>query len=1032
MTPGRFLRLVWPTIGHYCVAHPFKPEGSDVTLYMHKVFDTISEAVTHCHEMEHRADTFFAVLSLRDRQIWSPTKIDYKTGQKGAFAVRTQQNMLAARAVFFDLDVGAGDDKYPTQRDALAGLIQFMQSAKLPMPTLVSSGGGVHTYWHFDADLPVDEWRLLEWRLRCLAEHYKLRFDPTRTIDSTSVLRVPGTNNWKDRNNPRPVKVLQEGAVTPIDAFQRIVSDAVISAGLQPGEPPVAGGGWTGPAPIAGAEGLGQQGFNDFGPPPTVAELGAVCAQVREIVASQANPAHPHYGPLDNTAWYRGMIGTLSHAEDGEAVCRKLTDLHPRSVSDIDAKLVQASQFPPARCETLQRYMPWKDSPCQSCRFLNDPSTPNPFAATRKGLAAPPPSVGETAPAAPSAPPPPPAASVGAVPIAIAPSLAVQSLMIPNPPAPWERLKAGGISLTKTDKDGNQSVTVIYSNDLYPLKRLVSANGSGEQQLWRVVLPRSGAKEFLIDADALYDSKKFTSAMSNNGIYPHKADLSALQDYMVAYISQLQKDLDADSQLSHLGWTDDYRQFVLPEKTLCSDGSVKASALTKGAERAAQHITKKGTLQAQVALMSFYDHPEYRANQFAVLASLASVIFYPTGHHGVVINLSGEAGASKSTSLYTGASLWGHPKFWPINGTERGATANARSQRIMTNANLPTCVDEITHLKAKDAIDLVMNITQPGHRIRLATDGMERQTTEGYKSAIMIATANSSLHALLSSDNAAGTAGSMRVFEMKVLAQKIHTKAEADEFLRQLELNYGHIGEVFISWVIRNRELVEKRVQHWVREIDERGHITSAERFWSAVVAAVLTTAEIAKALGLLPYDAQALADWVIDTQIPHMRGVVVEEYRNPIGVLTDYIAEKQGNIVVVDKATSIGSNTAGQHVQSEQAFAVNRPVGALLGHYDLRTGMLVLLKNAFREHCAAAGGSSIRLLDELFQPRGDPPRRIVTDRNVRRTLGAGTPLAKGQAYCFIVDMKHPEIAGAQPVLVASNDQITQPKEMTS
>lgn len=1028
MTPGKFLRLVWPAEGLYCIAHPFKPEGSDTTVYMHKVFPTIGEAVTHVHEMQHRADTYFAVLSLRDERIWSDTKIDYKTGAKGAWAVRTQHNMLAAKAAFFDLDVGAEEGKYAAQRDALAGLLAFLQTTKLPMPSLLSSGGGVHVYWHFAESTPVAEWRTIAWHMRKLAEHHKLLVDPTRTIDSTSVLRVPGSFNWKDRNNPRAVRVLQEGAVTPVETFRRIVSDAVISAGIEPGEPPAPGGQRHAP-PIPGMEGLGQQTFNDFGPPPTVAELGSVCAQVREIIASQANPAHPHYGPLDNTAWYRGMIATLRHAEGGEDLCRKLTDLHPRTVSNIDAKLEQSAQFPPARCETLQQFMPWKDAPCQSCRFKNDPSVPNPFAATRKGLKAPPP----TARLAPPLPSGSSAAPSAQQPILVAPSITLQSVMIPDPPPPWERLKSGGISLTKTDKDGNASVSVIYANDLYPLKRLVSAEGTGEQQLWRVTLPRVGAKEFLLDADALYDSKKFASAMSNNGIYPHKADLPALQDYMVAYISQLQKDLDADSQIAHLGWTDDYRQFVLPEKTLHADGTVKASALTKGAERAAQHISKKGTLQAQVALMDFYDRPEYLPNQFAVLASLASIIFYPTGHHGVVINLSGEAGASKSTTLYTGAALWANPKLWPINGTQRGATANARAQRIMTNANLPTCVDEITHLPARDAIDLVMNITQPGHRLRLATDGVERQVADGYKSAIMIATANSSLHSLLASDNAAGTAGSMRVFEMKVTAQQVHTKAEADEFLRGLEQNYGHIGEVFASWVVRNRDLVEKRVQHWVRVIDEKGRISSAERFWSAVVASVLTAGEIAKALKLLPYDAQPLAEWVTLHQIPHMRGVVVEEYRNPVAILTDFIAEKQGNIVVVDRATSIGANTAGQHVASDQAFAVNRPSGALLGHYDLRTGMLIMLKQGFKDHCMAMGASATRLLEELCTPRAhgnQPPRRIVVERNARRTLGKGTPLAKGQAYCFVIDMNHPEIAGIQPTLVASNDQPDQqPKE---
>ena len=70
MSPGKFLRLVWPDQGFYCLAHPFKPAGSATTLYVHKVFPTISEAVTHVHEMKHQADTFFAVLTLEQDKVW--------------------------------------------------------------------------------------------------------------------------------------------------------------------------------------------------------------------------------------------------------------------------------------------------------------------------------------------------------------------------------------------------------------------------------------------------------------------------------------------------------------------------------------------------------------------------------------------------------------------------------------------------------------------------------------------------------------------------------------------------------------------------------------------------------------------------------------------------------------------------------------------------------------------------------------------------------------------------------------------------
>lgn len=1049
MTPGKFLRLVWPEQGFYCIAHPFKPEGSKQTVYTHKVFATISEAVTHVHEQQHTQDVYFTILPLAAERVWDPEKTDWKTGEKGAWATRKQSNSLCSKCSFFDLDVGSDPTKYPTQRDALAALLKFLDDTKLPMPMLVSSGGGVHVYWVYDAAVPVEEWRQIATDMRALAEGLGLKVDPTRTTDSSSVLRVPQTFNWKDRSNPREVKVLQEGPVTAVATFKRIVSDAMIANGIegrvakQPGLP----GAPMGALP----EGFTPQGpFNDFGPPPTLNELASACAQVRQIVISQAPAGDPAYVPLDNTAWYRGMIGTISHTENGDDWCRKLTSLHPRDVADIETKLQQTKTFPPAKCATLREFMPWKDTPCRGCRFYNlnadgkweqMPGVPNPLAACRKTTLAPQPTL--QAPPAPAtaagstaAAPASPASSTTAAPAPsppmqlMAPGATIQAVLIPQPPKPYERLKTGGIAITQKDKDDNDVTKTIYPHDLYPVKRLVNNETGTEQQIWRAVLPRSGAKELTIDAAVLYDSRQFSAALASHGIYPNKADLPALQDYMVAYISQLQRDLDADNQMAHLGWTDGYRQFVLPDKVLHEDGTVRNSSLTEGARRAAQFIVKRGDARTQIALLDFYNKPEYIPNQFAILCGLASIIFYATGNHGVVVNMSGDSGASKSTTLYAMAGLWGDSSLWAINGTNRGATANARAQRIITNANLPTAVDEITHLPAKEAIDLVMNITQPGHRLRLGTDGQEKQTSENYKSAIMVSTSNSNLHGLLSTDNAAGTAGSMRVFEMKFIPQRVHTKGEADEFLRQLRQNFGHIGEMFAHWVVRNRLIVEKMVQQAMARVDAEGNIQSSERYWSAVIAAVLVAGDIAKLLGLLNFDTDAIKRWALEVQVPYMRGVVKEEYRDPLAVLTDYIAEKHGNIVVVSKATSIGVNTGGQHAAADSAYAVNRPNGALLGHFDQKANVLYLLKQGFKDHCQRIGASSTRILDELAAPRvvpGHQPRPIVTNRANRRTLGAGTDLAKGQTWCFTVDMTHPEIAGVQPTLATSGGQPVSP-----
>lgn len=1035
MSPGKFLRLVWPSTGLYCIAHPFTTQTGHQT-YFHKIFPTISEAVTHVHEQEHVRDVFFAVLTLREEQVWDVGKTDWKTGLKGAWASRVHENMRASKCAFFDLDVGPEPQKYDTQQDALAALVKFLGDTGLPMPTLVSSGGGVHAYWHFDTEIPSDEWQPIALHMRQLADAAGLKVDVQRTTDSSSVLRVPDTFNWKDKEHPRRVRALQEGVVSPVASIKQIVADALIRYGVQPGTPQPK---YVAP-PISV---LGEQKFNDFGPDPTLEELGSACAQVREVVRTFVDKTHPYYNQLDNPAWYRGMVCTVSHAEDGDNWVRKLTAMHPRDNADVEAKLLQSKQFAPAKCTTLQEVMPWKEKPCLTCRFYQQVA--NPFVAARKGTLAPqpgsggsekpsaspqssstasgpspaaPPSSASTSaanPASPSTPPP--------IPLAMLPSPMLVSALIPNPPKPYERLKAGGIQVSKTDKDGNTSTSLIYAHDLYPIRRLVNSETGMEQQLWRTMLPRVGAKDFTIDADVIYDQRKFAAAISNNGLYPNKADLPALQDYMVAYISQLQKDIDADNQMTHLGWSDGYRQFTLPDAVYYEDGTVKRSSLTEGAQRATQFIGRRGDAAKQIELMRFYEDPRYIANQFAILCSFGSILFHATGNHGVVVNMSGESGASKSTTLYTLAGAWGDPALWPINGTNRGATANARSQRIMTNANLPTAVDEITNIPAREAIDLVMNITQPGHRLRLGTDGNEKASGDSYKSAIMVSTANSSLHGLLATDNAAGTAGSMRVFEIKMIAPRVHSKSEADEFLRQLKQHYGHLGPRFIQFVVRHRVAVEARVQAVMREIDDEAHIQASERFWSAVVSSAVVAAEICQALKLLTYDPAAVRAWAVEVQIPFMRGVVKEEYREPLAVLQDYIAEKQGNIVVIEKATSIGVNTAGVAAAGQVDYPVNSVHGAVLGHYDMRGGVLYLLKQGFKDHCNRIGASSTRILDELVVPRAQAtelPRKVISNRHVRKTLGAGTTLAKGQSWCFAIDMTHPEMAGSQPVLAAS------------
>lgn len=975
MTPLDFFKAVWPAAGVYALATPFQIPGTNTRVYAHKVFTDIEAAADYAQAHARRTDLYLAVHTLKERQVWNPNKTNRKTGEKGAFEVRTHQNMCESRAFFFDIDVDADSDgrKYETQGHALAALKQFCVTVALPRPMVVSSGGGLHVYWLVEDPIPSHEWAAHAEDLKQVAQHHGLKIDPARTTDVSSVLRVAGTYNLKDPHNPRAVQVITPTTPLPNHTFLQMLSAARIEAG-------VAATVAVSSTPAYLNDILGSNLSEEFtGPPVSIKGVATACAQLRRLMVLKGDVSEPE--------WYHSL-NLVRFMENSEKLIHKISEGHPHySKAATDQKVAQLREknLGPTSCTKLAEVC--GSVLCKACPSYG--KVKSPLVAGRFKDPAPAPVV---------------TTMTGAT---------VQTVQVPEPPKPYTRLKSGAIAKTAKNKDGDEITTVIYPNDLYPLTRVSNLEAKTEQQVWRVHLPRSKPKDFTLDADALYDRRKFVTTVSNHGIYPQASNLQDLQDYMVAYIAELQRLADAETQAEHMGWADEFSQFIMPDKIMLRDGSAKPVSLSLGAQRSSADIHKKGTLERQVELLKFYNHPGYVVNQFFILCSLAAPIFHMTGHHGSIVNASGEAGASKSTSLYTAASLWGHPMRMPLNGTDGGATPKARAERVTVLSNLPVCVDEITHMKPQEASALAMGITQPRGRGRLERSGVEQAAPASEKATLMLTTANNSLHNSLSTDNASGTAGSMRVFELLFRAALVHKKYEADEYLSELRQNYGHIAEVFMAYVLQNYPAVTKRVMAKMRKIDEAAGIQSSERFWSAVAAAALVAGEIAKELGLIDFDTEAMYQWLVNEQIPQMRGIVMEEYTDPLGILANYLATIDGDILVVHKPTT----------QANLSYVSRTPRGPMLGHYDVDDKVLWVLKKGFKDYCLKSGANSTKILDDLNVPRHDRSGKlvkVVPSKNIKKVLGAGTEYAKAQAWCFSVNMEHPEVTGAVEITVAA------------
>lgn len=716
-------------------------------------------------------------------------------------------------------------------------------------------------------------------------------------------------------------------------------------------------------APRAADDGLGSnldEKIYDL-PPPTLKAVMTVCPQVRRITLESDKSPEPE--------WYNGTVGVVKFVENGPALVHAISKRYGNyNAANTESKIVQ---WPggATSCQKLDNVC--NNDICKQCPLFKQKS--NPITLARNAEKAEPPTMIQ---------------EVGDEQIEIT---------IPNPPPPYKRGRLGGIQMLM-EKDGKEFTVPVLKHDLYPLARQKNRGAQTETQVWRCHLPHDEVHEFTIPAKSFVDNKALQGILADQGVYTD--DMPKLRGYMSAYIQELQKQEKPVEQVSHLGWINEYTEFVLSDKILTKDGS-KPVSLAPIVQSAGDFLSKRGSLSEQIKLLKFFDHPQYVDRQFFILASLASPLFHCTGEAGIVVNACGKPGASKSTSLDTGAAFWGKPADYVMDGTKGGSTQNARDARRGILCNLPFCLDELTGIEPDEARAMAMGSTQTQPiKKRLHQDGTPRTSEKYERSSIQMITANVSMHGLMATGNRAGTAGAMRVFEINFDIPTVHKTWEHKHYLREVKKNYGHIGPAFMALVVKHADQVEQLVNQEFIRLMKAGSMENGERFWFALGAAVIATAKIAKKWGLSPFDPAAIESWFLHNQIPGLRGVVVadEAANEPATVLGDYIESIGGNMLITRKS---GGNL--------EEFEVIESRASLKGHIDLDKGVGWFVKNEFRSYCDRRGLFAQQILKQLLLSG------VVASLERKLTIGAGTKYAKGQTMCFTVDMNHPAISDKTP-----------------
>lgn len=155
----------------------------------------------------------------------------------GPGARREAHSALHLKSFWLDVDAH-GKGPYGTPDEALAGINSFVADAGLPQPNYIHmTGHGTQVFWVLARSIARADWQLVADDLQALAKRMDLGADPI-TADAARILRVPGTYNFRDPDNPIATTLSEvKAGYTDLQAFRAAIKAALSKLPPQPPKP---------------------------------------------------------------------------------------------------------------------------------------------------------------------------------------------------------------------------------------------------------------------------------------------------------------------------------------------------------------------------------------------------------------------------------------------------------------------------------------------------------------------------------------------------------------------------------------------------------------------------------------------------------------------------------------------------------------------------------------------------------------------------------------------------------------------------
>ena len=856
---------------------------------------------------------------------------------------RTAKQSLGYKCFRADIDCGFVKD-YATQAKGLEALKQYLADSGLPMPMIVNSGRGWHVYWTLDEVIPYNKWKPVADALKQSMRELKFKTDPSVTADGARILRVPGTNNNKDPDDPKPVEVVHEAEDVPLKsittALELYLADYARAEDL--GIRSSVGSAAEDPLMrkmLASSEKsfsrilelsaqrvevqesienatTDKDGNTIIKQIKQKALRSAGCAQIDYIYKEQADPNMPY------DLWRAGL-SIAWNCSDRDTAIHDISRHYPEYDPAQTLRVSMDTDDKPQKCQQFQSLKP------ELCLNCIHKSKANPI----------------TTPI-----------TLGMTLIAATPEDNLQSevwheglnettdIEIPTSyPRNWFRPKAGGVAMRSMgDEDEDK---IIYENDLWVQDRIDDPNHGAMLEIVRI-LPIDGLRVFTMPLSFVAKKEKMLETLAINHVAVSPVNYNKIQMFLTDWVRHLEQLGSFRVAREHFGWLDNDTKFLIGSREIQSDGSVLYSPPCSVTEEIASKYHAKGDINLWKQVINSYNAPGNEARAFAFFVGLGAPLYCFYRVSSMILHLTNSAsGVGKSTALMAVNSIWGHPTDAMLNEND---TTLSRQQRAGVLCNLPVTVDEITNLDGEEISNFVFHYSFNRGRNRMHSQSNAERKNSSTWNTPAVTSGNNSLYDSLRSFRSSTQGEMLRIMELHITRDTSKTKEEADQlFNHLLRDNYGLAGAEFMQYVLPNMEVVKTQALETQRRIDKlMGWTSSSEqRNYSALCGSAFTAAAIGKKLGLHDIDVDRVLQWAIRTLGASAEVVIESTNNNSPDVLGQFFNEHVRNVLTV--------NDYSEDAEFKLAVDVVPPNGELLIRYEPNTRRVYIARTKLQSWCA-------------------------------------------------------------------------------